>query len=90
MVKITAPATDSPAEAMVWTMLFSRMLDVFIRLNTIIEIKAAGIEPAMVRAIFSPKKVVEAAKTMARKIPNMITRGVTSGKILDAGTNGSI
>jgi hypothetical protein len=44
VVKTTPAATDSPAEPIVCTMLFSRIVDLPSRLNTAIESTAIGIE----------------------------------------------
>ena len=88
-VKITPEATTSPAEAMVCTILFSKILALRKRLNTTMETKAAGIEADMVRAIFKPTKVLDAAKTIARKMHNIKARTVTSGNEVLAGIKGS-
>jgi len=70
-------------------MLFSRIFALLKRRKINIEIKAAGIEAAIVRAIFNPTKVLEAAKTTAKKIPRTNARGVISGSDLDAGIKGT-
>src|SRR5438093_572542 len=49
MVKTTPAATDSPAEPMVWTMLFSRIVLFPSFLNTAMERTAIGIEAETVR-----------------------------------------
>ena len=47
-VKMTPPATDSPAEPVVWTMLFSRMVALPRARSRLIESTAIGIEAATV------------------------------------------
>ena len=54
-VKITPAASDSPAEAAVCTMLFSRMFEVLNIRRMAIEITAAGIEADTVRPTFKPR-----------------------------------
>ncbi len=54
-VKITPAASDSPAEAEVWTMLFSRMFDSRNSRSMAIEITAAGIEADTVIPANSPR-----------------------------------
>ena len=49
MVKTTPAAIDSPAEPMVWTMLFSRMVESPSRLSTAMASTAIGIEAQTVR-----------------------------------------
>lgn len=51
MIAASVPA----AEAIVWTMLFSWMLEFPNRRRTAMEITAAGIEVAKVRPTFSPR-----------------------------------
>src|SRR5216117_2073563 len=49
IVKTTPPATDSPADPMVWTMLFSRIVEPPSFLRTEIASTAIGIEALTVR-----------------------------------------
>jgi hypothetical protein len=51
MIAASVPAAD----AMVWTMLFSRMFDPRTKRSTAIEITAAGIDVAKVMPTFSPR-----------------------------------
>ena len=51
MIAASVPAAD----AMVWTILFSRMVDPRTKRSTAIEITAAGIEVAKVMPTFSPR-----------------------------------
>ena len=55
MVKTTPPATDSPAEPMVWTMLFSRMVEPPSCLSTEMARTAIGIEALTVSPARSPR-----------------------------------
>ncbi len=55
MVKTTPPATDSPAEPMVWTMLFSRMVEPPSFFSTEIASTAIGIDADTVRPARSPR-----------------------------------
>ena len=85
-----APAArDSPAEPMVWTMLFSRM-ESFLRMNrmTPIDRTAAGMDAEMVIPTRSPRYALAAPKTTARRIPRMMEVTVISGTTLSAGMNG--
>jgi hypothetical protein len=54
-VKITPAARLSPADAAVWTMLFSRMLDRRNSRSTAIEMTAAGMEAETVMPALSPR-----------------------------------
>jgi hypothetical protein len=54
-VKTTPPATDSPAEPMVWTMLFSRIVDPPNRLRTEIARTAIGMDALTVSPARSPR-----------------------------------
>ena len=51
MIAASVPA----AEAIVWTILFSRMLEFPTRRRSAIEMTAAGIEVAKVRPTFNPR-----------------------------------
>jgi hypothetical protein len=53
-VKITPAATDSPAEPVVWTMLFSRMVALPSARSRLIESTAIGIEADTVRPARRP------------------------------------
>ena len=54
-VKITPAASDSPADAAVCTMLFSRMLELRNRLRIAIEITAAGMDADTVNPANRPR-----------------------------------
>jgi len=55
MVKTTPPAIDSPAEPMVWTMLFSRIVDPPIRLRTEMASTAMGMDALTVSPARRPR-----------------------------------
>ena len=55
MVNTTPPATDSPADPIVWTMLFSRMVEPPSRLSTEIASTAIGIDALTVRPARRPR-----------------------------------
>ena len=55
IVKITPAASDSPAEAAVWTMLFSRMFDSLNILRMPMEMTAAGIDADTVMPANRPR-----------------------------------
>ena len=55
MVKTTPAATDSPADPIVWTMLFSRIVEPPRRLSTEIASTAIGIEALTVRPARRPR-----------------------------------
>ena len=55
IVNTTPPATDSPAEPIVWTMLFSRMVDPPNRFSTEMASTAIGIEADTVSPARSPR-----------------------------------
>ena len=54
-MKITPAASDSPADAAVWTMLFSRILCSRNILRIAMEITAAGIDADTVRPTLRPR-----------------------------------
>ena len=55
MVKTTPEASDSPADPIVWTMLFSRIVEPPSRLSTEIASTAIGIDALTVRPARSPR-----------------------------------
>ena len=55
MVKTTPPATDSPADPIVWTMLFSRIVEPPSFFSTEMASTAIGIEALTVRPARSPR-----------------------------------
>jgi len=54
-VKITPAASDSPADAAVWTRLFSRMFELRKILSTAIDMTAAGIDADTVMPANRPR-----------------------------------
>src|SRR3954447_23556297 len=86
----TIPAAiDSPAEPVVWTMLFSRMVDrPRVRKNAT-DSTAMGIDAETVSPILSARYTLEAAKTMPRTAPRITARTVSSAGDWLGGTNGS-
>ena len=72
MVNITPAASDSPAEAAVCTMLFSRIFDFLNILSMPIEITAAGMEAETVIPANNPKYAFAPAKTMDSMIPKIM------------------
>jgi len=79
MVKIMPPASDSPAEPMVCTTLFSNIES---RLSTprrmAMEMTAAGMDAEMVMPTRSPRYALAPPKTMASATPHSIEKGVSS------------
>src|SRR5688572_8588547 len=88
MVKMAPEATDVPAEAMVWTMLFSRMVRRRNALRTARETTAAGMLAATVRPAFRPRYVLAAPRRTARARPSRRPLKVTSAIEWCAGTCG--
>src|SRR5690349_4623080 len=88
-VNTTPAAMDSPAEPVVWTMLFSRMVDrPRVRKNAT-DSTAMGIEADTVSPILSARYTLEAANTIPRMAPRIRARTVSSAGDRDAGTKGS-
>ncbi len=88
MVNTTPEATASLAEPVVCTMLFSR-IEVLPRARKIVmDSTARGIEVLTVRPIFSARYTLDALKMRPRQTPRMSARGVSSGRVCDAGTYG--
>ena len=88
-VKIAPAATDSPAEPIVCTMLFSK-IESLLRITRIIPIErtAAGIDADTVIPTLSPRYAFAAPKTTAKRIPMNSDVNVNSGTILSAEING--
>src|SRR5262245_36408531 len=74
MIAESVPAAD----ATVWTMLFSRMVESLTRLRTAIEITAAGIDDAKVRPTLRPRYTLAAVKTVVISAPRIRPRTVSS------------
>src|SRR3982751_2332023 len=80
MIDDSVPA----AEATVWTMLFSWMVEVRKARSTAIEITVAGIEDAKVSPALSPKATLAAVNTTQIAAPRIIPRMVSSVRGSDA------
>src|SRR2546425_893863 len=88
-VKTIPAAIDSPADPVVCTMLFSRMVErPSVRKNAT-ESTAIGIEADTVRPIFSARYTLEAAKTRPSRAPRISARAVSSAGDWVGRTNGS-
>src|SRR6476469_5210849 len=86
----TIPAAmDSPAEPVVCTMLFSRMVERPRVLKNATDSTAMGIEADTVSPILSARYTLEAANTSPRRAPRIRARAVSSAGDREAGTNGS-
>ena len=79
MVKMTPAAMELPAEAPVWTMLFSRMCPPPKTRNTAMETTAAGIADAIVMPANNPRYALAAARTIARPMERITARAVSCG-----------
>ena len=85
-MKTTPPATDSPAEPIVWTMLFSRIVEPPSFFRTEIASTAIGIEALTVRPARRPRYTVEAPNNSPKSTPRMIALAVNSAIESVAGT----
>src|SRR4029078_9725448 len=87
----TPKAIDSPAEPVVWTMLFSRIVARRMRVmaekarKREIERPAMGIEAETVMPTFSTKYIDEAEKMMPRMVPVRTAGQVNSGTLVAFG-----
>ena len=81
-------AIDSPAEPVVWTMLFSRIVERPSVRKKATESTAIGIEAETVRPILSARYTLEAANTRPSSAPRISARTVSSAGDWLAGTNG--
>src|SRR5438034_5667211 len=88
MVKTTPPATDSPADPIVWTMLFSRIVEPPSFFSTEIASTAIGIEALTVRPARRPRYTVDAPKSKPNSEPMTIAFSVNSAGDSVAGTYG--
>src|ERR687894_2090960 len=87
-VKTTPAAMDSPAEPVVWTMLFSRIVDLPRVRKKATASTAIGIEAETVSPILRARYTLEAAKTMPRRAPSTTARIVSSAGLCVGGTKG--
>ena len=74
----TPAAIDSPAEPMVWTMLFSRMVDLSSFLPSEMAMTATGIDAETVRPALRARYTVAAPNRMPIKAPIRIAFTVNS------------
>ena len=87
-MKTTPEASDSPADPMVWTMLFSRMVEPPRRLRTEMASTAMGIDALTVSPARRPRYTVEAPKINPNNAPRMMARMVNSATDMLAATYG--
>src|SRR6185503_11679690 len=88
IVNTTPPATDSPAEPIVCTILFSRIVEPPSFLSTEMASTAIGIDALTVRPARRPRYTVEAPKIRPKIAPMMIARAVNSAGDCVGGTYG--
>src|SRR2546421_4166248 len=81
-------AIDSPADPIVWTMLFSRIVEPPSFLSTEIASTAIGIDALTVSPARSPRYTVDAPKTRPKAAPMTIALSVNSAGDSDADTYG--
>ncbi len=86
MVNTTPPATDSPADPIVWTMLFSRIVDPPSFFSTEIASTAIGMDALTVRPARSPRYTVEAPNSSPNNAPMTTAFSVNSAGDSVAGT----
>ena len=85
-VKITPPAMDSPAEPVVCTMLFSRMLTLPNARRMLMESTAMGIEAETVSPARRPTYTVTAPKNRPARMPTKMARKENSGRMVSGAT----
>ena len=88
IVNTTPPATDSPAEPIVWTMLFSRIVEPPSFFSTEIASTAIGIDAETVSPARSPRYTVDAPKITPKTTPMRMAFAVNSAGDCDAGMYG--
>ena len=86
IVKTTPEASDSPADPIVWTMLFSRIVDPPNRFSTEIASTAIGMDALTVNPARSPRYTVDAPKSSPKTAPRMIALTVNSRSVWFEGT----
>jgi hypothetical protein len=85
-VNTTPDASDSPAEPIVWTMLFSRIVEPPRRLSTAMASTAIGIDALTVSPARKPRYTVEAPKIRPKMAPITMALMVNSAGDCVAGT----
>src|SRR5277367_1104393 len=88
MVKITPAAADSPAEPVVCTMLFSRIVERPNARRMLIERTAIGMEAETVRPARRPTYTETAPNRIPNSEPNTIARRLNSRTLSSASTYG--
>src|SRR5438552_17830647 len=88
IVNTTPPATVSPADPIVCTMLFSRIVAPPSFFSTEIASTAIGIDALTVRPARSPGYAVEAPKRSPKRPPTTIPSPVNPAGACDAGAHG--
>ena len=89
IVKTTPAAIDSPADPMVWTMLFSRIVELPSRLKTAIARTAIGIDADTVSPARKARYTVTAPKMIPKIDPRTTAFTVNSAtSVREAGMNG--
>src|SRR5512134_934506 len=88
MVNTMPAAIDSPEDPVVWTMLFSRIVERPRVRKKATARTAMGIEALTVRPILSARYTLEAAKTIPRIAPSARALGVNSAGCWLGGTKG--
>ena len=86
IVKTTPAAIDSPAEPMVWTMLFSRIVDFPIFLKTAMARTAIGMEAETVSPARRARYTVAAPKIKPKNAPRRMALSVNSGIVCSDAT----
>ena len=77
-MKTTPAAMLSPADPMVWTMLFSRIVDPPSFFKSEMERTAMGIDALTVNPAFSARYTVDAPKMSPKSAPTITAFGVNS------------
>ncbi len=88
MEKITPAAADSPADPVVWTMLFSKMVERPKARRMLMESTAIGIEADTVNPARSPTYTETAPNSMPNSDPNITARRLNSATLSSASTYG--
>ena len=85
-MKTTPEAMLSPAEPMVWTMLFSRIVEPPSFLSTEMDSTATGIDAETVSPALRARYTVEAPNSRPKKTPTPSALGVNSFSWTSSGT----
>ena len=85
MVNMTPAASDSPAEPVVWTMLFSRMVERPKARRMLMDKTEMGMEAETVRPARRPTYTVTAPNRSPKSAPRMTARTVNSASVSSVG-----